>query len=1105
MKKTKFLLFAFMSNQALALNNDLNLINANEAYLQQITGNGIKIGIIDGSVNGNHPSLQGKILDQNFATQADGKKYTPNFEIDTHGSHVAGIALGKKIGQNDPQGVAYDAQGYVIQQTGHNTTQKLTPTDPYAYFKDKDVKIINNSWNNNLYPLINMSTPGNYLPQWGFNDPNQVIGTATNSSNPMSKGLIELAKTKEVLMVFSSGNEGLIAPGMMGSLPSYDESLRSFISVGALDSAHITKDSKGIIKVGAKGVAEYSNGFYGAQLYSLMAPGSSIKNADSSYGTPQTDIFGNPTGKTNTNLYLTQSGTSMSAPMVSGAAALIAQKFPFLTGKQIADVLLSTANKDYQAPKLTVKETDIDTIVGNNLVKKTYYTVFYIDTPVPTDENIIRADLTQAGYDANKVLSNRITQYYLVDETQYASIQSVSKETIFGQGILDIAKALKGLSILDANRLNSKDVSNIYGSNEAYYTLNLQNNEAVFDNDISQRKWDTALHRNDALNSPAKTIENLNVGLIVEGGGKLTLRGNNSYEGMSVVKNSHLSLLKRADKSGGVLSGSVRVSQDGKFNSNGTIKKDLYNEGLVRAGNEDLEDLNVLGKYTQTQSASLQLEFGNTKNSKLLANSYEIQGGKLQYLPIPAFYTSGTPLSIDLGNLKTYLDNFNTVEVAGNNALNFVAVLDSDKTSINKVQDPDQNQPTKPEELQPSQPPSSTITPNPDNTITITPIIKPDAYETSNADTGKTLRAIRAKDNLNNDYKKYFGFLDNTDKQTQSKALDTIESQDYLSNISQTYTEQYKLAQSNLLFALNPSFIQASNFALNLEKNPILTAFGAGDVFIDLGIKNLEEKKYIFYLSPSYKRIFADDYNGQSIGLGFNIGARKNNSQFIFNVNLADSKLDYDDADFKSQQVHFSFNYILDLEQFKILSAAGLGYIGNDTQRRILGNNQNLEGSYKNVLGSWQLGVAKDFFTSNFTLTPLIYLNYIHIWQDSFSENGGIFAKDYESINHSSFSLATGANFLYSLEGDTYTQNLSSFIVYERRLNGKKVHNKVQFKDFPDLKINQNYNLEQDFITLGLNLEYLFSNSFFINFSLINEFTKKQYNINFLSNLGLKF
>ena len=42
-------------------------------------------------------------------------------------------------------------------------------------------------------------------------------------------------------------------------------------------------------------------------------------------------------------------GTSQAAPLVTGVGALVQQAFPYLGGKQIGDVLLSTANNQIVA------------------------------------------------------------------------------------------------------------------------------------------------------------------------------------------------------------------------------------------------------------------------------------------------------------------------------------------------------------------------------------------------------------------------------------------------------------------------------------------------------------------------------------------------------------------------------------------------------------------------------------------------------------------------------------------------------------------------------------------------------------------------------------
>ncbi|HEC1538981.1 TPA: S8 family serine peptidase [Campylobacter upsaliensis] len=1111
MKKSIFLSFIIVFN-GYAL-SDQELIGSKEAYKLTITGDGIRVGVIDSAISGEHPSLKDKVLEQTFST-VNGKTYTPDYSVDTHGSHVAGIIGAKYINENNPHGVAYDAKLYGVQIFGNNKSSgaKFDTPNVYNYFKDKDVKIINNSWNSTLYPVVSMVEPGRYSLTLKNYSSTQLLQQI--HSNQTAKELNDLVREKKTLVVFAAGNEGIISPGIMALSPLYNEELRSFLAVGSVDSAEIERGKNGEFIVKAKGLSGFSNGLLGAENFSLVAPGSNISNVNAAYMQPV--VFGRPDNK----LYRTQSGTSMAAPMVSGGAALVAQRFPFLNGKQIADVLLSTANKDYVAPKLTVKETTLRVIEGNKLVTKNLYTIFYIDNEVPTDKKQIEKDLIQAEYwNYYTIMNNLITNYHLLEESEYASIQKVSKESLFGQGILDVAKAMGGLASLDANRLNSSDVSSAYANhNEAYYTIDTQGYEAVFSNDISQKKWDESLHKKDTTNLPIN-LANLNVGFIKEGSGRLILTGNNSYEGATIIKNGSLALNNKSENEKARIAGDVKVLEGGLFSGNGEVGKNLENKGIVRAGNEDLSDLIIKGKYTQEgQNSKLQLDFGNDKNSKLIANSYEIKGGKLEYIPLPKFFTSGHYVSIDLGGLNTHLDQFSGVSVMGNNAVDFVAVLDSDKTSINKDKMPQpapQPQPTPQPDITNPQPPvtqPSPITPPPTTTpppnhIIVKPIIKENAYETTNSTMGRALRSIRSIHNLQDRYKDYFAFLDNTDTKTMEKTLESLEANGYMQSASGLHYQQHILAQRNMMSALNPSFT-SGNLMASLEKDPLLTASIESDVFMDLGLLDKMDKRYIWNLSPNYKKINGDDFDGRSTGLNLTIGGELNeNSLLSFGLDVSDTRLDFENANLKNKYFNFSFNHILDLQNFKILSGASLARASNDMTRTIIGQNGSLSSNYDNLLSSLQLGLAKDFQAlNNLTLTPLAYFNYNFIKQDAFSENGNlVFAKSYDAINHHTTSLAGGLNLSYLLAQEAMQTKLGSFFIYEYKLSGKTIENNVRFKDFPNQDFVQYHRLNSNLITWGLTSHFIYPNSFFYGFNVVNEFASDQYNINVLGQFGFYF
>lgn len=679
--------------------SDFELINHNS---KDMTGDGVYVGVIDSAINKDHPSLQGQIQEQIYS-EYRGAQYTPDFSVDTHGSHIAGIILAKS--SDGISGIATNAKAYGVQITGHNTYGESSPEfkypNVYDYFKDKNIAAINNSWNTTVYPLSGLNSLTSTSDR--FLDDPYTASTYLEliQRNQVAKELIQLAKEKNTLSVFAAGNEGILSPGMMALAPYYDEKVRSMLVVGALDSEHITKNSDGKFEISLLGATLYSNGLKGAYNFGLVAPGTDITNVNAAYNTVD------PLGKVDKNKYRTSSGTSQATPMVTGAAALVAQKFPFMNGKQIADVLLSTANRDYVAPQIVVKETN----TGGVYKKK--YTIFYIDRDIPTkpdgsiDYDQVDADLMALDYwdFYDDVLLSTIPTI----GSDYAGVQKITKEELFGQGILDIDKALNGIGILDANRLSDSDVKSEFGETAAYYSLDTQNYNAEFSNDISQRKWEANTHNSKADNLP-KNLNDLNVGLIKTGSGILTLSGTNTYEGATVINEGELNL-KRTGNKGGEIAGNVYVNNGSTLSGNGVIKKDLTNNGsTVRPGNADLTDLTVQGIYTQKgENSKLVLDFGDSDNSQLIAKSYSIETGTLEYNPLKTYYTVGKEIVIQLGDLSTQLDKFSNITVASNHGIDFKIELDTDKTTINKDPNKTPIQPNTGEQDNGTTPPAPTI------------------------------------------------------------------------------------------------------------------------------------------------------------------------------------------------------------------------------------------------------------------------------------------------------------------------------------------------------------------------------------------------------------
>lgn len=1181
--------------------SDFELINHVD---KSITGDGVYVGVIDSAINKDHPSLQGQVQERIYS-EYKGSQYTPDFSVDTHGSHVVGIILAKS---NDGiSGIATNAKAYGVQITGHNTASgsEFKYPNVYDYFKDKNIAAINNSWNTTVYPLSGLNSLTSTSER--FLDDPYTASTYLEliQRNQVAKELIQLAKEKNTLSIFAAGNEGILSPGMMALAPYYDEKVRSMLVVGALDSEHIIKNSEGKFEISLLGATLYSNGLKGAYNFGLVAPGTDIKNVNAAYNTVD------PLGKVDKNKYRISSGTSQATPMVTGAAALVSQKFPFMNGKQIVDVLLSTANRDYVAPKIIVKETTTGTTFCDNgqvCPTNTKYTVFYIDNKIPKNSdgsinvNEIDMDLMLAGYFENDWKYDRMSNMQGIDDDEYPWVQEITKEDLFGQGILDIDKALNGIGILDANRLSDSDVKSEYGETAVYYSLDTQGNNAEFSNDISQRKWDIKTHNEKADNLP-KNLNDLNVGLIKTGAGILTLSGTNTYEGATVIDEGEIKLKSIKDKIAQI-AGNVYVNNGSTLSGNGIIKKDLTNDSsIVRPGNADLTDLTVEGTYTQKGANSkLILDFGNDKNSKLIAQDYNIQTGELEYNPLQQYFTVDKEVKIELDNLANYIDKFNKVTVASNNSIDFEIKLDTDKTTINK--DPNSN-PTQPE-TENSNNQSSSTTPsigesstnngstnsdsNSDNqnstentgnssnsqngqnntqsagnsnsntqnsqtsgssqdqnsqsninqnnsqnsnqtgqnsnhndinlpsdnqnnnpgensninqnggSIIVTPIVKQNAYASSSQELSQTIRDIRSKSNLNKDYQRFFTALDSGSESNYKSTISRIEGKSIGNTVTINSLSHSNFTQNNMLFGLNPASSTLFAYNQNPYDNGMMVASVASDYVIDLGL--FTAPKDYWYINPTYKRYNGDDFDGYQSGVSLNLAQHIDNDGLIsYGIGVSSSKLDFDDAaTSKSSNIDMAINYTHDFGEFKLLSGGAFMISFNENDRVV---DSNLNSEYNSYSGSLQLGVAKDYIHYSIVATPIAYLGYGKIYQESFKESGGLFAKNYDSINHDMFSIGAGVNLTYL--GNDEKSRYTGYIIYERMLDGYEIDSVAQFNDFKGQKFSQRYHLDKNRLNLGLGVEYSLSDGYFAKIGVGGEIATTSDNYNLSATFGKRF
>lgn len=488
------LLALFVSN--LRALTSFELHNIDKAHEQGYTGKGVNIGIVDSIFNPNHELLSGKFLEPPINN-------TYSEPTNNHGNHIAGIAAAVRTdGAN--YGVAYNSKIVAYGNLGMSNYYT-----GFGAMLTHNVRVINNS-HTAFYPQF-----------------------------------VEFARqNNSILIVYASGNDGALTPTLAAkhgtgsaksggsdvSFPDTYYNLGAWLTVGNIDSSYVKRKNDGSLEVLARAVGGKSastNLCQGARAYCVMAAGTDILSA----------------GYANGSLYK-GTGTSQAAPAVSGVAALLAEKFPFLNGKQLADFILTTANKDFTAPKVIYK---YNTNTG-------LYDIIYIDSEIPK---------IGGTNDKAQILKDLRAAYVIFTEDNYknANVIKMSKDEVFGQGIVDALAALRGLAVIDINRLGENDIKTFNGTQAAFYTLDTKGHNVLFENDISQRTWDAKYQNSSVQAQLGAKMKNLNAGLIKTGAGILSISGNLNYLGDTIVENGELRLLgKGATKARMMSENSAKIS-----------------------------------------------------------------------------------------------------------------------------------------------------------------------------------------------------------------------------------------------------------------------------------------------------------------------------------------------------------------------------------------------------------------------------------------------------------------------------------------------------------------------------------------------------------------
>jgi subtilisin family serine protease len=322
--------------------NSLGIINAPDAWARGWTGKGSTIAILDTGIDMDHTEFEGKIKGTKCFTRACsvGNETVQDKNRYSHGTHVAGIAAGNLDG-NGNTGVAYDAD-LLIAKTAYDGGffDFSTVDEAIAWSVQNGADVVNMSANYNVDRTYKLSLTEVNPGIWVSDDTRGRNGRTYDKlgysnvygDDALYGNIVEAMKGHETVLVMSAGNQRLNIAGLPSLIAIDPDVGDRVIVVGNYDARKdglaSSSNTAGTLCLDYNSTTNSCNNQKRVSDRFLLAPGQFVMSAD------------------NNGEYRTNSGTSMAAPMVSGAVAVVHQMWPHMTGANVSKLLLDTGNKD---------------------------------------------------------------------------------------------------------------------------------------------------------------------------------------------------------------------------------------------------------------------------------------------------------------------------------------------------------------------------------------------------------------------------------------------------------------------------------------------------------------------------------------------------------------------------------------------------------------------------------------------------------------------------------------------------------------------------------------------------------------------------------------